>query len=90
MDGAATLFVPRHGETVIEGGDGYQTVAVPPDARGTLWHLTNATDGTIALVNVPPLLHLHRERFLAVREVSQSDGLTTVTREQVSSGRWEP
>lgn len=90
VDGVAAVHVPRHGVVVLKGTGDEIVVDVPEDAVGTLWHLTSATDGRVALINVPPLLHLHRTMFLSVREVSQSDGLTTVTPEEVEAGRWKP
>jgi hypothetical protein len=88
--GSAVVHIPRHGTKAIQGGPGLQSIAVPDDAAGTLWHFTADTDATLALVNVPPLLHLHRTLLMSVREVSQSDGLTTMTPQDVEAGRWKP
>lgn len=89
VKGEVTMHIPRHGQKVVKGTDGDVVVPVPANAAGTLWHVTSATDGTLALVNVPPLLHLHRQLVLSVREVSQSDGLTTMTPAEVEAGRWK-
>ena len=95
IEGTISIAVPRHNVLTLNPDDadpksGYVVVPVPGDAAGTLWHLTADTHGSIALLNTPPLLHLHRDRFLALREVSQSDGLTTVTRQEAEAGRWKP
>ncbi len=50
-------------------GTDYSVVAVPPGADGQVWHTSDQTRGTFSLLNVPPLLSLHRDRVLRPREV---------------------
>ena len=55
----------------------YVIVDVPEGAAGQVWHTSSLTRGRIMLINVPPLLSLHRHRIFVPREVAEGDRLTT-------------
>jgi hypothetical protein len=51
-------------------------IEVPAGADGLVWHTTALTRGQVALLNIPPLLSLHRQTIFVPREVSEAGGLT--------------
>jgi hypothetical protein len=58
-------------------GKQYAVIEVPQGAAGRVWHTTNQTRGKVMLLNVPPLLSLHRGTVYVPREVAEGDRLTT-------------
>ena len=49
-------------------------IPVPEGADGQIWHTTNMTRGQVSLLNVPPLLSLHRTTVFIPREIAQAEG----------------
>lgn len=78
-----SLFVPGQKKRLDitpanrEKGKDYVILKVPPEAAGKIWHTSSQTRGKVALLNVPPLMSLHRSSLFVPREVAESDGLTT-------------
>ncbi len=85
VDGAPrfSFYVPgRKGRIDItaasrEAKKDYAVIKVPPEAAGKIWHTSNQTRGRVSLLNVPPLMSLHRQTILVPREVAEADGLST-------------
>jgi hypothetical protein len=73
-------LVPRGAKKIevnamTRSADGpYTVVPVPAGADGQVWHTTSDTRGTLMLLNVPPLLSLHRGTILVPREVVTPGG----------------
>jgi hypothetical protein len=78
-----SLYLPGNGKRVDispEGaveGQSYIVVPVPEGAAGQVWHTDVQTRGRFMLLNIPPLLSLHRQTVFVPREVAEADQLTT-------------
>ncbi len=66
--------------SIYADGKQYCVIPVPQGAAGTVWHTDPQTRGHFMLLNIPPLLSLHRNQIFVPREVAEADRLTTAPR----------
>ena len=60
-------------------------IEVPKGKSGQVWHTTSQTRGRVMLLNVPPLLSLHRGTIYVPREVAEGDRLTSEEDKQLTT-----
>lgn len=71
-----TVIVPGPGRQDLTParripGKDYIVLDVPESAAGQVWHTSPQTRGKFSLLNVPPLLSLHRKTLMVPREIPQ-------------------